>query len=74
MDELLKDQIRSVVRKQYADLTKARRDGESQNCGTGCCVDCENDSTLIGYSENEFEVAQGIDELTLGCGNPQGAC
>ncbi len=71
MIPLKKDEIKKVVRKNYADIAKQNR-----SCCTPidtCCGGSESkqfDSKNIGYSEEELAALPEGADLGLGCGNP----
>ncbi len=86
MNNLNDDQIRSVVRENYARV--AQSGGSSCGCGTPaelpmlespCCGSSSNiqkerpaqDSTRMGYSAEELASVPNGADMGLGCGNPQ---
>ncbi|MDY6911872.1 MAG: methyltransferase domain-containing protein, partial [Chloroflexota bacterium] len=77
MEETKNDEIRQMVRANYARVANAG--GAGCGCGPSCCGETETStlerlsqkSSLMGYSEDEIAcVPEGAD-LGLGCGNPQ---
>ncbi len=77
MDSLSSDQIRDVVRQNYAEVAKL---GATSGCGctpaTSCCGDeptrsAELISLQWGYAPSELAHVPEGSNLGLGCGNPQ---
>ncbi len=86
MEDLTDDQIRNVVRENYARV--AESGGSSCGCGTPselpmantpCCGSSisipkerpAQDSTRMGYSSEELASVPNGADMGLGCGNPQ---
>jgi SAM-dependent methyltransferase len=69
MSDVIRDQVRQVVRKQYSLAA------ESESCcsGPSCCGTSSPDavSQALGYSADETAAVPAGANLGLGCGNPQ---
>jgi arsenite methyltransferase len=68
------DRIRTIVRKNYSKVAKAK---VNSCCGsTGCCsgdssADYETISKALGYSDKDVSSVPNGANMGLGCGNPQ---
>lgn len=68
MQEITKDETRTVVREHYA---KVANTNGAVGCGVGCCGARPESSLALGYSEQDVgSVPEGAN-MGLGCGNPQ---
>ena len=69
MSDVIRDQVRQVVRKQYSQVA------ESGSCcsGPSCCGTPSPDavSQALGYSADETAAVPAGANMGLGCGNPQ---
>jgi len=74
MTQLSNDNIRKVVREQYAKVAVAGDSG-SGCIATACCaesgVDAKTSSKALGYSNREVSDVPDGANMGLGCGNPQ---
>ena len=74
MDKERQDEIRTVVRKSYAEVAKRGSADfccSPSTCDTEAVVPIENLSKQMGYSEEQvLGVPEGAN-MGLGCGNPQ---
>jgi ubiquinone/menaquinone biosynthesis C-methylase UbiE/protein-tyrosine-phosphatase/N-acetylglutamate synthase-like GNAT family acetyltransferase len=68
MDEISKNDIRTTVREQYANVANAKSSG---CCGSGCCGPNPTASESLGYTAEDIANAPEGANLGLGCGNPQ---
>lgn len=76
MESLNANEIREVVRQNYAEVA---RQGGTAGCGcnpSSCCSDASTRSVdmvslQLGYSQSELETVPEGANLGLGCGNPQ---
>ena len=64
------EKIRKIVRKRYAEV--AKKDTSCCESRASCCSPPANNqvSKMIGYSEDEINLAPKGANLGLGCGNP----
>ena len=77
MEEIKNDEIRQVVRENYARVANAG--GAGCGCGPSCCGGTDTPalerpsqkSYRMGYSEEEIACVPTGADLGLGCGNPQ---
>ncbi len=69
MSDVIRDQVRQVVRKQYGEVA------ESESCcsGPSCCGTSSPAavSQALGYSADETAAVPAGANMGLGCGNPQ---
>jgi SAM-dependent methyltransferase len=69
MSDVIRDQVRQVVRKQYSQVA------ESESCcsGPSCCGTSSPAavSQALGYSADETAAVPAGANMGLGCGNPQ---
>ena len=76
MEDPNKDQIRWIVRKNYAAVARGEAGGCCPNSAGGSCCGVgssagSSPSAKIGYSKDELAAAPPEADLGLGCGNPQ---
>lgn len=68
MNELTKDEVRSVVREQYGRVAREVASG----CAPGCCGGSRPEASLkLGYSAEDLASVPEGANMGLGCGNPQ---
>src|SRR5512139_2896356 len=69
MSDVIRDQVRQVVRKRYGEVA------ESESCcsGPSCCGTSSPAavSQVLGYSADETAAVPDGANMGLGCGNPQ---
>src|SRR5512139_2694296 len=69
MSDVIRDQVRQVVRKRYGEVA------ESESCcsGPSCCGTSSPEavSQALGYSADETAAVPAGANMGLGCGNPQ---
>jgi SAM-dependent methyltransferase len=69
-----KEEIRDVIRKNYAEVALKGSEGGGCCCSGGCCggssVDISEVSMRIGYTEDDINNAPLEANMGLGCGNP----
>src|SRR5512139_538830 len=69
MSDVIRDQVRQVVRKRYGEVA------ESESCcsGPSCCGTSSPEavSQALGYSADETGAVPAGANMGLGCGNPQ---
>jgi len=68
MNEQTKDEVRAIVREQYA--TVARTSGAT-GCAPACCGPGASSSLKLGYSSEDLAAVPEGANMGLGCGNPQ---
>ena len=68
MSNQTKDEIRSVVREQYAKVANA----VAPSCAPGCCGGFSPEMSLkLGYTPEDLSSVPEGANMGLGCGNPQ---
>ncbi len=68
MQNQTKDEIRNVVREQYAKVANAT----TTSCAPGCCGGSNPEMSLkLGYTEEDLSSVPEGANMGLGCGNPQ---
>lgn len=68
MSEASHDEIRALVRQEYAKVAK----DSAPSCAPGCCGGSRPDMSLkLGYSEDDLAAVPEGANMGLGCGNPQ---
>lgn len=69
MNELSKDEVRTMVREQYGSI--ARGATGASCCAPGSCGPGANASLTLGYSAEDLAAVPEGANMGLGCGNPQ---
>lgn len=68
MSNQTKDEIRTVVREQYAKVANAT----TTSCAPGCCGGFSPEMSLkLGYTQEDLASVPDGANMGLGCGNPQ---
>jgi hypothetical protein len=75
MEQVKNDEIRSLVRENYAKVAEAGGAGCGCSPSSSCCIDsevtAEDVSVALGYSDEDVtSIPEGANR-GLGCGNPQ---
>jgi arsenite methyltransferase len=67
-----KEEIKKVVRENYADIARNACAESTQSSSCSCCGSASPDllSQMIGYSKDDLQTAPEGANLGLGCGNP----